>query len=201
MQQFGQEGKILVEHDYLKLSKHDQDVKKATACVLFLDNLQNYLNIVNDDFVGCGCPRCTDMIGGNYPEDEDNKGPSEPGDPNFWIRSGGRPMLAVPTDRCALYEWFQVMCIKWNCLIPEDGIDHPKFWPRSYNLTTCMGKGQGGKITGNWRYRVKALSFEKQMETLYPLLHDIDHFTSTPQDKQSFADWFTVKGISLRPYA
>lgn len=177
------------------------ELRKAIACELFLDNLGDYLSRVNDDFVRCGCERCTDMYGGNYPNDEEyNRGDTtlKCWEPGYWVSSTG-PINIVPIEKCLLYEWFKQKCVDFKVIVPDDNIDHPKFYPRSFDINLCLGRhldsGGLGDFKNRWRYKIKQLTYNKQVKTIYRLLHHIDYYGF--DDSPTFDEWFCVKGVSL----
>ncbi len=175
-----------------------EELKKAIACHLFLDNLQSYLNIINDEIVKCGCPKCTDDIGGNYPHDEENI------DRKTQSLKPGKGQInhIEKTKDCLLYKWFKEKCKEFNAPVPIDDVDNPKWYPRSFNLMTCLGRGNKGwnteeNLKKRWRFRVKQLKYEEQVKTVYRMLYEIDNLGCPYGDDEKFESWFRVKGVSL----
>ena len=76
--------KILLDTDYLSSKKQLILLKEAIAEDKFLDSLQDFFNEVNDFLVKCGCARCVDRFGGNYPREEENHGVGEDGNTLYW---------------------------------------------------------------------------------------------------------------------
>ena len=200
--------KVFLDQEFLEVQKQSMEIKKATAQHLFLDSLQDYIRDANDYVVRCGCKRCTDMIGGNYPElgheDEGNRGTGRPGSPNYWVSCYGE-MKEVDARDCVLYKWFKSKCEEFKVPVPDDDIDHPWRYPRMFNLMTCLGRGlikssiSSDEVTKRWRARVKALSYPQQVATVYPMIYSIYCDGTAYDEVDSFQDWFVVKGVSLLP--
>lgn len=192
---------------YNDLYDKEEIFHKAVACYVFLDNLQNRLNYINDDHIKCGCDRCTDFYGGSYPGDEENYiDNNENGYPSMHSSNG---QMTKKDNVCLLYEWFKTLCSKFNCPIPDDNVDHPFVHPRSWNITTCLGKGlcdddhMCGSLIDNhhhWRYYIKNMTFKQQKNTVYRMIHamsDRHNYFANSELDSSFESWFSVKGNPL----
>lgn len=183
-------------------------LKKTTACYMYLDELGDYLDEINDSIVRCGCDRCTDKMGSNYPKEEENRGVPTPDPcwkPGYWVCSKGQ-MTHVPISQCLLYQWFKDKCKEYKCIVPDDTIDHPQLYPRSCCLHWCLGNLQCGHdaatVKKRWRFKIKALSYQVQVDTIYRLLYymDVEALVEEGFDAgQTFEQWFTIKGHSLLP--
>lgn len=165
-------------------------LKKAVACFKFLDDLQHYLNNVNEMIVNCGCDRCVEPCGGNYDDD---------------VELLPTQLVHVPVSQCLLYTWFKNKCIKYKCVVPDDDYDHPKHYPGNFRLSTCLGRAlySGGwdesKVHHRWRYKIKQLSYDVQVQTIYRLMYNMEKLAFPDESDviESFEDWFRIKGQSL----
>lgn len=189
------------------LYKKEAIFHKAVACHLFLDNLQTCLEYINDYHIKCGCNRCTDYIGGNYPDYEENY--IENGYPSKQSSNG---QMIKEDGVCLLYQWFKTLCAEFNCPIPDDDVDNPFIHPRSWDISTCLGKGIGDDVNGDhicgssisshhhWRYYIKNMTFEQQKNTVYKMMHamsDHHNYFASMQLESSFESWFSIKECAL----
>jgi len=174
----------------LSLEKQLLELKKATACAQFLDDLQTVFNDVNDCVVNCGCIRCTDLIGGNYPyEDEENR------DGHGSLKCSDGTMHKVPLNDCLMYKYVKDKCVEFNVPVPNDKIDHPQLYTRSYNLSECLGmpihpedanddlKGADGKMHNSLMSKCSKTK-DQCVEFNVPIPNDkIDHTHSSPSSR------------------
>ncbi|AYV86712.1 MAG: hypothetical protein Sylvanvirus7_10 [Sylvanvirus sp.] len=193
---------IFLDVQYLQQTKELLDLKAAISRELFLDNLQSLLDWVNEDIVKCGCERCSDFIGGNYPKHD-----------NYFEEHNKWGPLSLETNPvedikgCLLFKWFKSTCEEFKVIVPRDEQDNPSLHLRSFKLTTCLGEGVLnlglGDFDQSWRQRIKRLPYATQVNTVYRML-----YAMTVNEKKrvypdvemiSFTDWFRVKNHSLLP--
>lgn len=180
------------------------ELKKAIACHLFLDNLQEILCKWNDEHIRCGCIRCTDMQGGNYPSyDENINHDRQENDFSRYWKSSFGPMTTPADGQCLLWDAFVTKCKQFDAPIPNTEIDHPFRYPRYFNISVCLGRASPGSFNKQnvhlrWRYRVKNLDWYSQKNTVYIMLYHLDcELNMENNPSKTFDEWFVVKGISL----
>ena len=179
--------RILYDHDLLEKTTQLIALKAAIAHDLVENNLQETLQHINQNIVHCGCNRCTQFVGGNYPENRVYPSLSSDGYPP--LEDGS---IAVPVNECLLYTWFQSQCQQFKVPISNDEVDHPQHWPVNFNLTRCLGVDKSSSTPGSWDFRVRNLPYLQQVETIYQMLYQL----GPPKDR-NFAQWFRYQGLSL----
>jgi hypothetical protein len=162
-------------------------LKKEVADFYVLGMLQDILSMHNDMVVRCGCSHCLDLGGNNY------------------IQEDGRPYEAEPhtveVKNCLLYAWFKGRCSEFSVILPDDSIDHPCVHPRTFNLTYCLGKSQWDRRDSetHWFDKVRNLSYEDQLKSVYKMLHSMTNELENEKDQQSWQTFMTFAGKSLLP--
>lgn len=156
-------------------------------------HFQDHINSINNRYIKCGCPICTDLISGNYPRNNENHNRNF--EDGIWLKSNYGEIVDI--EDCLLYSWFDNLCIEYNCpeLIFET--DHSNFHT-TFNFSTCLGIDKEPRYMHNnrsWFHRIDKLTFDQQKKTLYKLLYYLmyyDEITSNvdERDYETFDQWF-----------
>lgn len=186
--------KALYDVDVLRVTKENEELKKATARRLFYHGIDEDLRELNAHVILCDCPKCLDMMGNNYPsqpiaDDELGDGdvffvPNDKGAKGgsmygmLATKHGGDTLIPIvrltrdsrSSKDCALMAWFAREC-------ERHGLPKPSYYfgIRSFSLWIELGHhGQRYEPPdSSWRDKVEALSYRTQVERVYKgLLHD-----------------------------
>jgi len=159
------------------------------------EHFQDHINSINNQYIKCGCPSCTDLSG-NYPQNAENyNGHSKDG---IWLlKSNYGEMNKVDYKDCLLYSWFDGLCVEYNCPELIFKTDHPQFHTAS-TFHMCLGIEKQTRYMHNnrsWFHRIDKLTFDQQKKTLYKLLYHLmyyDEITSNvdERDYETFDQWF-----------
>ena len=175
-------------------SKEDEltKLRKAAAYQQFFDlkRVQKWLNRINQQKIHCGCPTC---LKGNYPTDREGK-QERPAGPQV-----------VTNAKCLLLAWFRKQCEAWKVPVPTP---HESTYSSLASYLSSNFRYSDGNVGDSWMSIVTKLTYEVQIQTLYPMLHAIwaasrDEYDAYGVEEYipNFKKWFVTGSddISLLP--